>query len=458
MMSRAGFLGSSPAGSKKKILALGVLVAGMLAASVLVAPSPAHASTIFTVNIPGDTKDPNTSDGVCDVNLFDSRTQCTLRAAIEQANATTGADNINFDIPDDFGAGVKKINVGSTGNGALPLITDTVSIDGYTQPGSSPNILAKGTDAQIMIELNGSSAGSEGGLTINTPNSVVRGLAINHFSGSGIALFASASNSRIEGNFIGTDASGTLDLGNGSNGVSDVNSGNNTLGGTSPKARNLISGNDVDGISIDQTGPGNKVLGNLLGTKKDGLSPLGNGRNSVSIFQVSGSGVTVGDGTSQGANTIAFNGSQGVQIGGGTANRVVSNSIFSNTDLAINLGVDERTSNDLGDVDSGANGLQNFPVLSSAKTGKKGTAIKGTLNSTPGKTFTVQFFSNPSGTDEGTQFIGQKSVTTGSSGNVSFTFKTKKKVGKGQNITATATAQASRDTSEFSDPKTVTAP
>jgi CSLREA domain-containing protein len=95
----------------------------------------AHAFATFTVNLPGDTRDANTGDGKCDVNLLGTGEQCTLRAAIEQANATSGADAIRLDTPDDFGVGVKTVNVGATGNGALPTITEQVSIDGYPQPG-----------------------------------------------------------------------------------------------------------------------------------------------------------------------------------------------------------------------------------------------------------------------------------------------------------------------------------
>jgi hypothetical protein len=78
-------------------------------------------------------------------------------AAEDQANVTFGADAINFAIP---GTGVKTIAVGATGLGALPAITDSVSIDGYTQPGASPNTKAVGNDAALKIQLAGSSAGS----------------------------------------------------------------------------------------------------------------------------------------------------------------------------------------------------------------------------------------------------------------------------------------------------------
>lgn len=111
------------------------------------------------------------------------------------------------------------------------------------------------------------------------------------------------------------------------------------------------------------------------------------------------------------------------------------------------------TPNDAGDADSGPNGLQNKPVLTSAKTVSGKTTIKGTLNSTPDKTFTIEFFSNPSG-DEGKKFLGKKSVTTDASGNASFTFAPATAISVGQ--TVTATSDSTHETSEFSAPKKVT--
>jgi hypothetical protein len=80
---------------RSRPLMVAVLVA--LSLWLLAVPGPAHASTTFTVNIPGDTKDANTEDNLCDVNLFGPGEQCTLRVAIQQSNATAGADVIDFD-------------------------------------------------------------------------------------------------------------------------------------------------------------------------------------------------------------------------------------------------------------------------------------------------------------------------------------------------------------------------
>jgi CSLREA domain-containing protein len=151
----------------------GLLLAAMMVASMMAA-TPAQSSTTFTVNSTADTPDASTAGTACDTDVFTDGDQCTLRAAIQQANATTGADAINFAIP---GTGVKTIVVGATGFGALPAITDPVTIDGYTQPGSSPNTKAVGNDAVLKIELNGANVNGGDGLLIThvSGSSVIQG-------------------------------------------------------------------------------------------------------------------------------------------------------------------------------------------------------------------------------------------------------------------------------------------
>jgi hypothetical protein len=154
------------------------------------------------------------------------------------------------------------------------------------------------TDARLLIELDGSNAGQAGtnGLSIESSNVTVRGLVINDFSGDGIEI-RDATGGKIEGNFIGTDPSGTQDRGNDESGVgifsSSFSSGDNNVIGCAPRtAHNLISGNGSTGIAIINA-PDNKVLGNLIGTSKDGKSALGNG--SVGVFIINDDNNTVGD-------------------------------------------------------------------------------------------------------------------------------------------------------------------
>ena len=552
-------------------LAVGVLLA-LMAASLLLAAMPAHASTTFTVNSTADYGDQTPGDGKCHTGtIMLTGETCTLRAAIQEANATTGVDTINFNIPTTGGATI------SPAPNELPVITGPVTINGYSQPGAHPNTRAVGSDAVLKIELSGAKIFGSG-LRIEAPNSTVKGLVINQWRGAGIWIDGSgatgnkvtgnyigtdatgardlgtssygvavdganntiggttpaernvisgsdflgvlfedsgAGGNKVMGNYIGTDASGTKDLGNASHGISIDDVPNNTIGGTTTGTRNVISGNDGQGVAIlgndgnkitgnyvgiDATGTkdlgntyhgvyidygknntiggttagernvisgnngngvliagagatNNKLMGNYVGTDKNGVAPLGNSSNGVYI---SAPNNTIGGVTAGARNTISANDGSGVSIYGDTAtgNRIQQNSIFSNGGLGIDLGDDGPTANDPGDTDTGPNNLQNKPVISSARTGSLKTTIKGSLNSTPNKAFLVQFFSNPSGTDEGKTFIGQKSVTIDASGNVTFTFSPAQKVGAGRTVTATATSPVG-NTSEFSAPRSV---
>jgi hypothetical protein len=137
--------------SRRTILAL--FVAAMVA-TVLLTARPAHASTTFAVNVASDQADVNAGDGVCDVLANTAGSQCTLRAAIQEANKLPGADRINFNFPGT--TGVTTLLPGSS----LPQITDRVTIDDYSQPGASPNTLAKGTNAVLRVQLDGTNAGA----------------------------------------------------------------------------------------------------------------------------------------------------------------------------------------------------------------------------------------------------------------------------------------------------------
>ena len=426
---------------------------------LLITAEPAHAATTFTVNQTGNLGDA-LRNGECDVLLPTAGHQCTLRAAIQEANATTGKDTITFNIP---GSGVQTIKPTS----ALPKIRDAVIIDGYSQPGASENTLKKGTNADLKIQLNGEGRPFPG-LWFLTSNSVVKGLVINRFDHIGIEIGGNddPEGNRIIGNFIGTDPTGTLDRGNLGRGVTIFGEGTsgNTVGGSRPAGRNLISGNDGGGVGILSEATDNVVRGNLIGTKKDGVGALGNLGSGVMIsgaFENTVGGTLPGD-----ANTIAFNEGDGVSIrtlgnfAESTGNSILRNSIFNNIDLfpdglGIDLGDDGPTPNDPDDPDTGPNNLQNRPNLTSAVTASGSTTIEATLNSTPGETFKVRYFSNPPGSSEGKKYIGQKNVNTSANGNTgTFSFSPAQKVPDGRNITSTAT-DVDGNTSEFSAPEEV---
>jgi hypothetical protein len=316
-----------------------------------------------------------------------------------------------------------------------------------------------GTNAVIKIELSGANAllgGGMDGLDIGGGGTTVRGLAISGFKnnavftgGTGIKLLNIAGNTgnKIEGNFIGTDASGTVDVGNELSGVSAIaNSTNNTIGGGSLANRNLISGNGLNGVDLNSIG--NFVQNNLIGTDRSGKQDLGNSASGVIIFNNPANAIV--------NNTIAFNRSNGVRVDcdPATRNAILSNSIFSNGGLGIDLGNDGPTANDPGDADTGPNNLQNTPAITSAKTSATSTTLKVTLNSSPNTSNIFQFYANPKGTSQGKTLVGETNFSTDNNGNASFTFTTPKKVPVGRTLTAIANGPGG-DTSEFSSPRTV---
>lgn len=357
----------------------------------------------------------------------------SLRDAINMANGNPGVDTINFNIAGPAPHTIALLS-------PLPTITEAVTINGASQPDFA------GTP---VVELNGIGAGAGNGLTINTASCVVRGLVINRFSGNGIVV--SGNGNIIEGNFIGTNATGTFALGNTQDGVSISAGSGNTIGGTTSAARNVISGNR-SGIQISG-GSGTQVRGNFIGTNAAGTVGVGNSANGVLIGGSSGNSVGAADSASS-SNTIAFNGGAGVAVVSGNGNPILTNSIFSNGGLGIDLGPTGVTLNDPGDGDSGANNLQNFPVLNSANAAGTSTTIQGTLSSTANTLFRIEFFasqvSNPSGFGEGQTFIPPATlVTTDAAGNASFNPTLPVTVAPGQIITATAT-DPGNNTSEFS--------
>ena len=160
----------------------------------------------------------------------------SLRTAITGANAAAGLDTIQFNIS---GAGVQTISLASQ----LPVITSPVIIDGTTQPGANCT-----TVGGLLIELNGAGAGAtagQGGLEFDSgaSGSTIQGLIINRFGGYGMYLNGTG-DSFIRCNYIGTDATGSVDLGNNKSGVRVSFGNNNIFGGTNPGDRNVISGNN----------------------------------------------------------------------------------------------------------------------------------------------------------------------------------------------------------------------
>jgi hypothetical protein len=558
----------------------------------------------------------------------------SLRECVEVANGNPGGDTIQFNIP---GTGVHTIRLLSTLN-----VTDPVRIEGYSQPkndGSggraSPNTLPDGNNAVLLIELDGGGGNfSALSFTAGGSNSSVRGLVINRFPSSPAIVMQTTSNV-VEGCFIGTDATGTVALGNGG-GVRMFFSPGTRIGGATAAARNIISGNLGIGVQIDVNSTGNLVQGNFIGTDATGTNALANANEGIfinngahfsviggssvgarniiagngnasginaantsgliiqgnfigtdvtgtkllpvahGVFLLNGSGLiggpsvtpgappgnvinaanfgitmsansvvqgnligtdatgtrdfggtadgitiyvsncTIG-GTNAGAgNVISGFAQHGIAFGGGTNNviqgnrigtditgtrpipngsfgislistrdnvigpgnviafngrdginsqssleinnRITANSIFGNgsgsLDLGVDLGVNGANANDAGDTDDGPNHLQNCPVLTDVTTSLAGITLQGFLSSAPNTSYTVEFFANDiceaSQFCEGQTFIGSTNLTTDASGTNVFSV-TYAGAGVSSRFQASATAtDPAGNTSEFS--------
>jgi len=315
----------------------------------------------------------------------------SLREAIICANSDPDLDTITFAIP---GAGPHTINVGGTGLGGLPDITQPVVIDGRTQSGAScnTNALSQGSNAVLLIELNGAAAGGGvDGLRITAGGSTVRGLVINRFADEGIELRDVGGN-LVECNYIGTDTTGNVDLGNASEGIA-VRSPDNTIGGTAAAARNVISGNNSNGILIFlPASDRNLVQGNYIGTNAAGTADLGNTLDGVNIdFRVDN---TIGGTAAEAGNVISGNNGHGIALfgdPGSPSQRTViqGNLLGTNAAGTADLGntsdgvfiVDSAT-NTIGGTAAGAGNLIGFNDLNGIQiqgASAQGNIVQGNL-------------------------------------------------------------------------------
>jgi hypothetical protein len=421
----------------KRVLG-GLLVASALAGGV----APAADGATFTVNRDGDMSDTDSGDGVCDSQPMLIRSQCTLRAALEEAAADSQSDLIRFNLPSSSDLTISPAT-------ELPPIDTPVTIDGYTQPGSSPNTKRRGTNAVPLIQLEGSAAGGAiDGLKVldGSDGTEISGLVIRGFD-EGISLESAVDETAITGNFIGTGPDGETSDGN-AIGIA-LRGTQNLVGGSEPADRNLISGNDFDGVGV--SGDLNSIVGNLIGTGPNGRSDLGNGDSGIYVI--------AGRHTIS-RNVIAFNRDEAGEADGVTVENgasgvsILFNSIFANDDLGIDLGDDGLTLNDgFPDADDGANRLQNHPVLESATRKDGQTVIKGTLESAGFDVFRLCFYSDspaPGETAEGKRFLTQISLESDGVGEARFRVSTDARVKPGQRVTATASDLSAGDTSEFS--------
>jgi hypothetical protein len=382
----------------------------------------------------------------------------SLRQAILDAEANPDADLVQFAIP---GTGPHVIALTSP----LPTLTQPITIDGYTQPGSSVNTLgaaALGSNAILRVEIDGTLAG-------NTP------LVIQQISGSsavatirGISIYAGAGHDAVrvlltsgkavlEGNFLGLNAAGAP-AGNTVAGVRVL--GNlNTIGGSNAATRNVI-GNCTYGVLI--TGTQNTVANNLIG-QNAALLPRPNG-TGVWITGVASRNF-IGSDTGAG-NLIASNNGAGVAVVADgpippAGNDIVGNSMHSNGGPGIDLGNDGVTANDDDDSDAGPNELANAPTVTAVDRtfGFPGSRIFCTIQTRPSLTVLLDFYlsdaPDPSGFGEGKTWLGGKNLIVNNQGFASTTFDASTFLPVGGYVTATATLLNSSaqvlGTSEFSN-------
>jgi parallel beta-helix repeat protein len=321
--------------------------------------------------------------------------------------------------------------------------------------------------------------------------------------GTGVSIFFGATNNLVQGNYIGTDVTGTAALGNENGGVTVISASNNTIGGTANGAGNVISGNRSrfevnrsDGVAITD-GTGNLVQGNTIGTDVTGTVALNNSSSGVAVlsgsnnsivcnvisgntqdgvllrgssnrvqgnligidgcgaalangangvFILGGSDNTIGGTAAGAANTIAFNNRDGVLVDGSTGNAIRRNVIFGNGQLGIELV-------------NGGNLMQPAPVLTSAISEGGILTIRGTLTAAPGTTFTLEFFAAATSDNEhggqAERFLASTTVTTDANGYASFEITLAVPVSVGEFVTATATDPGG-NTSQFSPSTPVT--
>ena len=384
-----------------------------------------HGQSTFTV-----TNDTDLDDGTCDAD-------CSLREAINAANANAPlVDIIDFSVTP--GAAPFTISPLS----ALPTITESVSIDGASDivlSGASAGANVAGlqvtggpttirdltingfaTNAGVLIQsdgntLLGNALGTDPSVTSAAPNFIgvrvesgagntiggTSGGLRNFISGNishGISLTGTSSVTVIHGNYIGTDATGGVALGNGGNGVSIDDADDNTLGGTATGAGNVISENALAGVYISGSATGNDVQGNVIGADAALVGTrLGNATSGVHINGASGNSV---GGTSAGArNVIGANGEHGVLLSGGATGNIVQRNMIESADGVTHIG---NTKNGITVAASGnaiggtAVGAGNFIAFQ----GRDGVAVvSGTGNSVLGNSiFHNHTLTNPGGT------------------------------------------------------------
>jgi titin len=356
-------------------------------------------------------------------------------------------EDLNIGGPD---AGYGNLISGNALQGIRLSSTDTSFIQGNRigtdVTGTLP--LANATGTQILAS---SSENLVGGTEAGAGNLI---------SGNGTGIFVDGEHTVIQGNYIGTDITGTTALGNGV-GISVAQVNAITIGGAANGAGNVIAANQGHGIYVDYDTYGTFALtvrGNRIGVGVNGEA-LGNAGSGIWIKKIKYQTHFIG-GTKPGeANIIAHNGGDGVSIHIGNNIAVVGNSVYDNEGLGIDLlgfeySSEGVTPNDVGDLDNRSNLGQNYPELTTTEPIDSSSAlIAGILHSQANRSYGLHSYANqycdPSVYGEGQIYIGVSSITTDANGDGSFDINLAAEISQGYFITATAT-DPNGNTSEIS--------
>ncbi len=443
----------------------GILLKGNTTGNTIGGTTPGMGNVISSngndgIEITGD----GTTNNLIEGNLIGTNAAGTVAAANK-------ADGILIHN------GASNNTVGGTASGAGNVISGNGNDGIEIVNDSTTNNLVQGNFIGTNLSGTGAIANKVDGILLRTGTSdnVIGGTATgagNVISGNlnqGIEILNSGTtNNLVQGNFIGTNLSGTGAIANKFDGVLiRTGAASNTIGGTAAGAGNIISGNGNAGVEIVNAGTThNLIQGNTIGAQVNGISALANGGNGVAVRNEAANNTIGGTGTGAG-NTIAFNGGDGVLVGDTTAglsagigNAIQGNSIFGNKRLGIFLGFDNISkppvvlANDSKGHPALNNSYQNFPVLTTPRVTANSTIFGGTLTSpnNPKTTFRIEFFASnsadPTGFGQGQIFLGAVTVTTDASGKATISFTLPTRLASGQVISATAT-DALGNTSEF---------
>jgi hypothetical protein len=455
-LATCNYIGFQPNGTTKAYPTTGIIVqdsSGSIGTTVagtknVICSSPNGAITIqgaSNVNIYNNVLGSNLngtvlcSDGSGLINILSTYTSGTVNIGTGSpgvpASCTDGCNKFNagpYGVKHDSTSVSGDVNIN---NNWFSGITNPIDINGGTGfdiayntiVGGDYGIHASGSVANLNIDSN--YIGLDGSGTLGVPfnqagiefdivsNSEITNNTITGSTISGISLL-DATNINIDGNNIGTDHTGDTGEGNGGNGIITAPYSSKVVSEVSI-INNVISANLGHGVYLSGGGSSQiSIQSNRIGLAKNSNNPLGNGLDGISI---AGSSNNIIGGT--GAGNIIANNDKAIVVSSGENVSISENETFSNN-FGIDLGDDGITINDLGDVDTGPNSLQNYPGITSAQSNGIDLEIYGTFNSTADEGFLIEFFSidtpNISGNGEGRNYLGSIPITTSGTGNLNF--------------------------------------